>query len=636
MNAFRFLLCLSLFFSSTLHAETTIQPVSGAERVPVRRELLGVNQLHYGKDSYGFLLPGTKWVNPEMVAMLREIGVKSMRYPGGCGGTHNYDWQRSAGLKGSYSGLGLMEFLRVCEEIGAEPMLGISAFRGSPEEAAAFVEFLNAPNDGRHPWAVERARLGHPEPFGVRYIEYGNETYHGNHYVQPNTQVLASAYAQNYLKFRAAMKKVDPNIALGVVLGPGHWNRDVFRGIGNDFDFGIVHHYQRVRQTDRLEYAQNFAVWEGLQKEKERALAYCPAEKRDSVRLALTEFNTTFAEHKHLTSALVNAEALFYLCQDASFFSAQYWQFVNEGFGMVRGASGNFVKRPNALMFALFSRSLLDDVVPLEVSGRKTPTAAAVESVEKTDDRQVPDSEDFQKNLFQNRVWKNHDRPNRSVMEKSPDDVLTVHFVTDEPYNYYHVAAWTSTPPWKSVVYRLTAEIRTEGMEQTAGGALELGDGRGFSKTHSVAATESILSDEWTPVTVDYFPLPDTRSLELKVRRFSGGGKGRIQIRKIRVVPVLFEPKAKPVISALGTVSRDESRWAVLLVNRSFEPETTTFTVRSKVTRVEAEALTADAPFATNEESPDAVRIVPLDATFSGNTVRVVVPPFSLVGVRGE
>lgn len=625
-----------------LQAQTHIQ-TSGASdvpRVPIRREILGVNQLHYGEDSYGFLLHGKKTVNPEMIQILREIGVKSMRYPGGCGGTHTYDWKKSAGLSGGYPGLGLMEFLRVCEEIGAEPMLGISAFRGSPEEAAEFVEFLNVPNDGKSRWAAERARLGHPEPFHVRFIEYGNECYHGNHTVHPNVQVTGTEYARNYRQFRTAMKKIDPKIELGVVLGPEYWNRAVFRETGADFDFAIVHHYQGVRQAESLEYALNFSVMEALQKEKARVLASCPEEKKASLKLALTEFNTTFAEHRHLTSALVNAEALFCLCQDPSWFSAQYWQFVNEGFGMVRGKSGAFVKRPNALMFELFSNYLLEEVLPLEISGRMMPTsdsssdtAAAPSDTE--DERTVPSAEETRKNLFASPSWKTNDRPERSVLEKSPDGTITTRFLTDEPYNFYHTSVWTATKKWKSVVYHLTAEIRTEGLENTSGGALELGDGRGYTKTRSVAATESVLSDVWAPISVDYYPLPDTQSLELKVRRFSGGAKGAIQIRNLSVTPEIFKSEAKPVISALATVSRDGNAYALLLVNRSFEPEEVTFSLnQGEITHVQAQTLTADAPYAGNEEKADAVRIQPLPAEFHGRTLRVTVPPFSMAGVK--
>ncbi len=661
------------------YAETVLNVAeNGWENgISVRREVFGVNQLHYGKDSYGFLLPNTKKVQPELVEMLRELGIRSMRYPGGCGGTHTYDWKRSAGLKGWYHGLGLIEFLRVCEEIGAEPVLGISAFRGSPEEAAEFVEFLNAPNDGEHKWAAVRAELGHPEPYGVRYVEYGNESYHGNHSVQPNEMVTPKEYGENYLKFRSAMKAVDPKIELGVVLEKTYWNRGVLETVGENFDFGIVHYYQKVRPTDVAEYAQNFAMMDGLEKQKAEVLKSVPEEKRAKMKFALTEFNANYTQHKHLTAALVNAEAIFFLCQNPEYFVAHYWQFVNEGFGMVRGETGNFVKRPNALMFELASRHLQDYVLPVTLEGRmvENPQSVSLHTVdgetfpgtvtgtEEKDNKagnEVEDAEntkrdltpeDMEKNLLEKLHWKGTDREDRSRMEVLPDGTLKVDFVTDEPYNFYHVSTWLAVPEWNAVVFRLTAEARVEGMENSSGGALELGDGRGFTKTRSVAQTESVLSEKWTPISVDYYPLKDTKSLELKVRRMAGGGKGTMYFRNIQITPVLPTPIMKSVISALASVSDDENRLSVLMINRSWEPETVTFYPENCVKgrnldlrNVTAETLTGDGPFADNEGETPGVRIMPISVeivkdmeTKKGKTaIKVTIPPHSLVGVTAE
>jgi len=46
---------------------------------------------------------------------------------------------------------------------------------GTPEEAAAWVEYCNGP--ANTPMGALRASNGHPEPFGVRVWELGNETY---------------------------------------------------------------------------------------------------------------------------------------------------------------------------------------------------------------------------------------------------------------------------------------------------------------------------------------------------------------------------------------------------------------------------------------------------------------------------
>lgn len=616
----------------TLHAETTIRIGNGPEKA-VTREVLGVNQLAYGRDGFGFLQPGKKTVQPEMIRILKEIGVRSMRYPGGCGGTHMYDWKRSAGMKGWYHGLGLLQFLKVCEEIGAEPMLGISAFRGSPEEAAEFVEFLNAPNDGKSKWAAKRAKLGHPEPYNVRYIEYGNETYHGNHYVKPHQRVLPEEYARNYLAFRKAMKAVDPEIQLGVVIVGKSWDAPIFRIVGNEFDFVIHHFYQGVQPFAETEYIENFSGAERLRKELSEIRRDIP---KPDLKIAITEFNSTHTRHRTLTAALFNASLLQAYLETPGVFAAHYWQFCNEGFGMVRGYKpGEIAKRPNALMYELFSANLLDRLVPIRIEGRMTPVRADLHKLTE---------EEKTLNLFRNSRWYWSNKTGNAKMQMLPGNVLKVEFLNDQPMNFFHIGISGKTPKGDACAYRLTAEIRTEGMETTSGAQLQFGDGRGWDRTQSISVTKPVLSGKWTPVTALYKnPLSDIKSLEIKVRRLSGGGKGAIYIRNLQVTQEPRTTSTDKVVAGLLTASKDGKTLALLLTNRSFTPETVTFDPatgnafrNATVSEVSAEALTGPDAYADNETKPDNVSIVPVTAAHSGNKVRLTLPPHSLTGIRIE
>ena len=67
--------------------------------------------------------------------------------------------------------------------MGSEIIMVYGIGRGDALDAADMVEFLNAkqgtnPNGGVA-WADKRAELGHPEPFGIRYFEIGNENNQG-------------------------------------------------------------------------------------------------------------------------------------------------------------------------------------------------------------------------------------------------------------------------------------------------------------------------------------------------------------------------------------------------------------------------------------------------------------------------
>ena len=55
---------------------------------------------------------------------------------------------------------GIDEFLKTCEEVGAEPVITVSYFTGDEQDAADLVEYLK----GR-----------------VKYLEIGNEVWHGDH-----------------------------------------------------------------------------------------------------------------------------------------------------------------------------------------------------------------------------------------------------------------------------------------------------------------------------------------------------------------------------------------------------------------------------------------------------------------------
>ena len=614
----------------TLHAETSIRIENGTEK-PVTPEVLGVNQLAYGRDSYGFLLPGKKTVQPEMAQILKEIGVRSMRYPGGCGGTHMYDWKKSAGMKGGYQGLGLLQFLKVCEETGAEPMLGISAFRGTPEEAAEFVEFLNAPDDGKSKWAAARAKLGHPEPYNIRYIEYGNETYHGNHYVKPQQRVLPEEYARNYLAFRKAMKAVDPKIQLGLVIFNKTWDTPIFRIVGNEFDFVIHHFYHGVQPFAETEYIENFSGAERFRKEVDTIRRNIP---RPDLKIAITEFNSTRTRHHTLTAALFNASLLQAYLETPGIFAAHYWQFCNEGFGMVRGRKpGEIVKRPNALMYELFSANLLDRLVPIQIEGRMTPV--------RTVQHKLTEAEKTV-NLFQNSKWYWSNKTENAKMQILPGNVLKVEFLNDYPMNFFHIGIRGKAPKGDSCAYRLAAEIRTEGMETTSGAQLQFGDGRGWDRTQSITNTTPVLSNSWTPVTAYYKnPLSDIKTLEIKVRRITGGGKGAIYIRNLKVTQ---EPRASDsdkVVAGMLTASKDGKTLALLLTNRSFSPETVTFDPatgtafrNAAISEVSAQALTGPDAYADNETKPDNVAIVPVKTTHSGSKIRLKLPPHSLTGVR--
>lgn len=165
--------------------------------------LFGINH-RYSNYGYGTVNPdGT--VKDDFAALYKQAGFGSLRYPGGTI-SNNYVWTESIGdlnpatpeiertpqIHGFYNNqgqagfipaFGLLEVAEFAEQMNSEIIMVYGIGRGDALDAADMVEFLNArqgtnPNGGIA-WADKRAELGHPEPFGIRYFEIGNENNQG-------------------------------------------------------------------------------------------------------------------------------------------------------------------------------------------------------------------------------------------------------------------------------------------------------------------------------------------------------------------------------------------------------------------------------------------------------------------------
>jgi alpha-L-arabinofuranosidase len=81
----------------------------------------------------------------------------------------------------STNGFGIEEFLQFCEAAKFEKVFAIN-IEETPQDAGDLVEYLNGPATSH--WGRERAKNGHPAPYGVKYIEIGNEEKTAEHYLE--------------------------------------------------------------------------------------------------------------------------------------------------------------------------------------------------------------------------------------------------------------------------------------------------------------------------------------------------------------------------------------------------------------------------------------------------------------------
>ncbi len=121
----------------------------------------------------------------DVMAKLREQKYSVIRYPGG-NFLSGYNWLDGVGPKAQRprrrelawqsietNQFGTNEFMDFCKKADTAPMMAVNMGTGTIEQAAALVEYCNAPT-GTH-YADLRASHGHRQPHNVKYWCVGNE-----------------------------------------------------------------------------------------------------------------------------------------------------------------------------------------------------------------------------------------------------------------------------------------------------------------------------------------------------------------------------------------------------------------------------------------------------------------------------
>lgn len=168
---------------------------------------------------------------PDLMQMMIDMKPKFLRFPGGnfLEGpllTDAFPWKETLGPleqrpghKGSWGyrptdGMGLLEFLLWCEDIGAEPLLGVFAgyaLNGDHVDAGpllkpyiddALDEIEYVMGDVKTYWGAKRAADGHPAPFKMKYVEIGNEDWFDR----------SGSYNGRFTQFREAIEKKYPQL----------------------------------------------------------------------------------------------------------------------------------------------------------------------------------------------------------------------------------------------------------------------------------------------------------------------------------------------------------------------------------------------------------------------------------------
>ena len=161
----------------------------------------------------------------DVVKQLKAIGPRLLRWPGG-NFAGEYRWKDGllpADQRGplqaaneietqpytdgyDYHEINTDDFIALCREVGAEPMITINLAWCTPEESRQWVEYCNGTDESEY--GRMRAERGHVEPYGVKFWSLGNEMGYG-HMEGPNGP---EGYAKLAEKHADEMLKISPDI----------------------------------------------------------------------------------------------------------------------------------------------------------------------------------------------------------------------------------------------------------------------------------------------------------------------------------------------------------------------------------------------------------------------------------------
>lgn len=322
------------------HASISVSPkdvVSAPSERPV-----GIN--------VNFFMDGGRYDRPEhsLTEALSEMGVKYLRYPGGeksdlyMFAAPPYDKAEPTvcrtvmaaedfpGIVDSegrftYDPLDFDEYIQVCRDLGAEPVVVVAADR-----------YLIPVQEGRRPASrdqlIEHAAAwvkyaNVVKGYGVKYWMIGNESWNKN-----NVNSNAGIYAADVIDFSKAMKAVDPDILIIANGEKDDFFRTVIQTAGDFIDRLCVSNYGVYDFTEgykTYETGDKCLVWP--QQEAVRAIEkWSTPEQLERFRLIVAEYGTidwyrNWPGTNDIGHAIVNYDMTGQLLQEPMLEFACFW-----------------------------------------------------------------------------------------------------------------------------------------------------------------------------------------------------------------------------------------------------------------------------------------------------------------------
>jgi alpha-L-arabinofuranosidase len=278
---------------------------------------------HLGRAIYeGVYDPGSKLSDAngfrkDVIDEVRALGVPIIRYPGG-NFVSGYNWLDGIGpkqdrpkiLDKAWNSLntnqfGTDEFMLWCKAAGTLPLMGLNLGTGTPEQAAALVEYCNVAKGTR--WSDLRRKNGTAEPYKVEHWCLGNEM-DGPWQIGHMT---AAEYGMKAADAARQMRYVDPSLKLVACGSSGplmptylEWDREVLEQCYDYVDALSLHRYVGNREDSKGQDSEKYmAVNLTMDKQIAETVAVCDmvrGRKRSTKQLWLSfdEWNVWYRANK--------------------------------------------------------------------------------------------------------------------------------------------------------------------------------------------------------------------------------------------------------------------------------------------------------------------------------------------------
>jgi alpha-N-arabinofuranosidase len=290
---------------------------------PIDPNLFGSFLEHLGRAIYeGIYDPGSKLSDSngfrkDVIEEVRALGVPIVRYPGG-NFVSGYNWLDGIGpkqdrprvLDKAWNSLntnqfGTDEFMMWCKAVGTLPLMGLNLGTGTPEQAAALVEYCNIEKGTR--WSDLRRKNGIAEPYKVEHWCLGNEM-DGPWQIGHMT---ATEYGMKAADAARQMRYVDPSLKLVACGSSGpflptylEWDREVLEQCYEYVDGLSLHRYVgNSQETTGQDSAKYLAINLTMDRQIAETVAVCDmvrGHKRSKKQLWLSfdEWNVWYRANK--------------------------------------------------------------------------------------------------------------------------------------------------------------------------------------------------------------------------------------------------------------------------------------------------------------------------------------------------